>query len=234
MSWWNPVDWWNGTVGSAVGSVTSAVQNFVMGAIQSAVNLVENDIQDVSRWAEGAATDLYLGIRQVESEAANDFAAAVHWTENEVAQAVSESERLFWEAEQAAQAGLNAVEGYAVQLWRTAERDAAAALRQLETWARQGFDAVYAWVQRQISAVYHAVYDAIRRDFINPIERVLQPVIKAMDWILWFAEHPFALVHDVEHDVIQWGEHLPDEVARLVRGHQMAEGFDAVARLLGG
>lgn len=234
MSWYNPVDWWNATIGGTVGQVSSAVEEWVMGAIQSAANLIENDIHDVSNWAEGAAQNLYFGLRQVEHEAVSDFNSAVNWTEGEIERVARDAEGLFWEAEQAAAAGLHGLQDYAVQLWHTAERDAVSAVGTLEHWAQRGFDAVYGWARREIDAAYHAVYHAIEHDFINPIKAVLGPVIKAMDWILWFAEHPFAGIHDLENDVLHWVEHLPTQVANVVRSNQYAEGFDHVAKFLGG
>lgn len=234
MSWYNPVDWWNATIGAAAGQVSDAIQQWVMDAIQSAIGLVENDVHDVLGWAEN-------GISAVENEAYSLYGSAVQeigavegWAQSAIGAAVQEGRTLFSEAEQAATAGLHAVESEAVNLWHTAERDIVRGLGAVRGWAEQTFTAVERWVSKEIAAAWHSVYSAVKRDFIDPIERVLNPVIKAMEWILWMGEHPFRVFHDVEHDLIDWAEHLPTEIRHVIKSHSFAQGFDDVARMLGG
>lgn len=232
-SWWNPVSWWNDAAGAA-GSVASNIKGWVLDAIRGAVNLVSNDLSDLARWSSDAFNLVERDIGTVSGYAFRLWSDAIGYIQRGLSGVEGVAYRLWSDAIGYAQRGLADVEGVAYRLWSDAIGYAQRGLADLQGWVSVGLRDTVSWALREIESAYNAVYRAVKSDFIDPIMVVLDVVKKAFDWIVWFAEHPFKVVHDVENDVLQWADHLPDDVAKAVEGQDFLRGLDAASKWLGG
>lgn len=254
MSWYNPVTWWNDTAGKA-GRIATDIKNWVLDAVRSAVNLVENDVVDLT----GFAVNLYeSAIHEAES-----LAGAA---ERGVGAAVGYAENLFNRAEHDALSWANSAIGTAENLYNRAEHDAQAwandALHGAEglfnrvehdalTWANDAvgtaealynraerdalswFGAAEKFATREAARLASAAYNLIVKDFVAPFLPAWHALVKSIEWISWFATHPFKLVHNVEHDVIDWSRQLPRDVGHVLEGASGRSILDEVTRWLG-
>lgn len=222
---WNPLDWWNNA--TSIGStILSDVKNWVLGIVADAVNLVENDVQSVWLWAWGVVQDIQtaaywfsqwttqaidnLGrwandaINGVEGLARSLVGDLGRWANDAINGVAGLARSLVDQLGAWTASAINGVEGLARQLVGDLGAWAASALATLEGWVKAGFSDVYRWVTDSLSTLWRDLYGTIYRDFIKPIEDVIAWVVKAWDWVVWFAEHPFAVVDQAESDVLGW------------------------------
>lgn len=227
-----------------------------MGVVQSAINLVENDISDVLNWADylyHLATNainwgfavLNTALGDLQSWAQSAIGYAVNWATYLYHQAVGYANWLYSQAIQAAQAYIRDTVSWANGLIRYVEREAlswantairfaSVAVSDAEQLARKLTGDAISYLGHVISAGLADLYKTLLRDYINPILDVVKWLKKAWGWIVWLAEHPFDLVHDIETDVINWADHLPEDLAQVAEGRAFARGVDAMGKFLGG
>lgn len=222
---WNPLDWWNDAT-QAGASIISDVKNWVLGIVSGAVNLVENDVQFVwqwfsnaisdiqtaaywfSQWAQSAISNLgnwanwaITGLRNLAYQWVSDLG---HWAQSALDELRGLAYQWVKDLGNWAAWAINGAESLARQLVSDLGNWAAHALADLEGLARQLVSDLGKWTLGALAQLWKDLYNTIYRDFIKPIEDVIHWVVKAWDWVVWFAEHPFAVVDRAEEDVLGW------------------------------
>ena len=254
-SWWNPKTWWDDSVKLGA-KVVDEIKHWCLTIINNAIGLVENDINDTIGYATSIWDDAYGWVQQAISTADNLYNriygiasgwvnAAIHdaqslfntvysdarsWVNSAISDAENLYNKIYSEASGWVQDAIHGAEG----LYNKIYSEASGWVKEAENLATQYFHDLEKWATDAISAAYNAVYGAIKHDFIDPINVVLGVIEKAWDWVAWFAEHPFALLHDIENDVIDWTAHLPQEVESLLQSQSAADGFDTIGQIFGG
>lgn len=252
---WNPLDWWNNAT-NAAGTILSDVKNWVLSIVSDAVNLVENDVFTVFQWAWSTIQDVQIAAYWFSQWAQSAISNLTSWA----SQAISAVQGLAWQWVKDlggwASAAINAVQGLAHQWvtdlgnWASSALTAlqnlaaqwvhdlgswaATALQTLDDWAHAAFNDVYRWAKQALSDLWRDLYNTIYGDFIKPIQDVVHWVVLAWDWIVWFATHPFSVMHNIEHDVIDWEHQVIHEAEHIVRGEDFRKGLDAMGKFLGG
>lgn len=254
-SWWNPKSWWDDGE-KAVLKAINDVKQWTLNIVRSAADLVENDVVDTFNWATEVWNDAWGWVQNAEQAARslassvyNDAASWVRSAENAanslfntvyadakawVHDAISDAENLYNKIYSEASGWVKSAISDAESLYNKIYSEASSWVKDVENIAAQGLSDLEKWASEAISAAYNAVYAAVKHDFIDPIETVLGVVEQAWDWITWFAEHPFQVLHDLETDVIDWTAHLPDEVETILASQQAADGFDIIGQIFGG
>jgi hypothetical protein len=254
MSWWNPASWYSAATSEATG-VLSAVRNWTLSVVNSAVNLAENDIDDLGQWATGAIDDIWQQITDGIAQESRDFDAAYNWIDrqiggvltaayDDVARVAGDVEadavNLFNQAIHDASQWAADVQQLATGLFDRAEHDAsqwaADAVHDAqvaESTARRWVDEATTWAGHAISDAVSDLWHDVMVDVVDPFIAIWRICVKAVDWLDWFAEHPFQVLHDAETDVIDWSRHLPDDLAAELAAHDGAEWADAIAAWFG-
>lgn len=252
---WNPYNWWqDGT--RAAGGALDTLKTWVLSEIQKAAALVWNDTLDVFNWVGGVFHDLnsfvnfgfglinrslsdlrgwaVAGLSWVANTARGLYNDAVGYARWVYDTAIHFGWQILSDAVHWAAVAVTAVHNFAQTIVDDAVHWAAVAIDTVSHYARVWVDDAVRWAEGAIADAWKSVYGAVKHDFIDPIEAVLNVVRKAWDWVWWFATHPFAVVHNVETDVIDWTEHLPEDVEALVLSGNFRKGVDAVGRFFGG
>lgn len=236
--------------------MSNTIKNWVLTVVRNAVNLLSRDLQDATGWLAGVVSVLWQGLTDELGIVHNYVDSVFDWAQGEVTALAGLAARLYHTAVSYAEALYNRAIGAARGFVGDLARWATAALHFVESEARQWVTDLAHWTEAAVGYAEHAadyalrvalhavegwiadawrsVYSAVKHDFINPIEQVLHWVRLAWDWVIWFAEHPFKVVHDVENDVINWADHLPGEIGQAVKGRAFMEGVDAMGKFLGG
>lgn len=255
LSWWNPVSWWN-DASNAAGSIVTQIKNWVLGIVRDAVNLVSNDITDVFSWAYDAISAVGNAINYVRAILTAAINAVQGFAQTVLAFAIGTAQSLFNQAVGFARALVNGaidavkqwlsdLEGWAAAAIRFVEVALSTAINDVRSWAGSAINfvaqlasaalaAAVKFLEKSIGDAVSYVYAIIKNDLIAPIEVVVNVLKKAWDWVSWFAEHPFAVVHDVETDVISWTDHLADDLQEVVEGQHFLDGMNAAAKFFGG
>lgn len=254
-SWWDPRSWWKDSTKLA-GEALDHLKSWVLSVVQNAVNLVENDVTDVFNWATTLYNDLSAAVSYGEAVLQGAINGVRSWAGGAIgfvartAQALASDARayaeyLFRSVTGAAQWLASDLRRWAVSAIRFVEQEALQWARDVQRWALAALNAVEGalkvalkdsvnWLVGVIRAAMGDIYRLVIANLIKPIEDVLHYVRLAWDWVIWFAEHPFKVVHDVENDVINWGDHLPHDIEQVVKGRAFHEGMDAMGKFLGG
>lgn len=220
---WNPWHWYQNAEGAA-GGILGSIKGWVEGVVLSAANLLLNDIIDVANWVGGQFGDFGRFIGQ-------QFNNLLHWTEQQFRDLGNWVSGQFWQllawaTQQFRDLG-NWVSGQFWQLlnWATQQ------FRDLGNWIASEFWKVYDWVAKAVqnaidlSTQYaRDLWNIIWRDILAPalaplfwIKDHVMDIIhwwehgaldlwhileKAVGWLIWFAEHPFDAIDQVETDIV--------------------------------
>lgn len=254
-SWWNPKSWWD-DASKGVVSVINDVKKWTLSVVRDAVNLLSQDVHDVLSFAVNGFSTVYNLATTAYEYAQGAVADLGRWATNEITTVTHYAEHLYNLAYGYASTAINSLTHYAEHLYNLAVAFASKGLHDLGQLAAKAIGDLARWASKGLNdlthlaehlhneAVHYAdkvgndtfgrAYKTVKHDFIDPIEKVLDVVRKAWDWVFWFATHPFKVVHDVENDVIKWVDHLPEDLAQIVESHDFHRGLDAFGKALGG
>lgn len=211
--WWNPVAWWNDFFG-AVATTWNDVKAFIHDAIKAAVDLLDDGV-NLFYYVFVVVTDaLQAGLNAV----TNIATVAWQWVESAATvvggwiqyATTTLWNDVIWPAIKFVEDGLNFAVG-ALQYAIDGVINAAAALwdnyvSPLWDWVAHSLETVSGWIWSAIDGFYnafikpiiatveqigHDLYAALDWLF-NVAVGVVDAVIKAWDWVVWFGEHTFA------------------------------------------
>lgn len=222
---WNPLSWWNDATGAA-GGVISTIRDWVLGVVSNAVNLVENDVQSAFSYAVGSVDWLFGLINQVETESVQWFQYGIHYAEQLLTDAEGFAQRLINDVRSWAAAAIQEATNLAEHWVNDAVAWASSAIANLGAWAGQlvanlgawaaneigslgvaitdGLAHLLAWVESALAKLWTDLYNTVYNDFIRPIMDVIHIAEKAIDWLIWFADHPFDVMRTAENDLLHW------------------------------
>ena len=252
-SWWNPGSWWSSLSGD-ISSAGAEVKRLIRQGVDSAIRQVESVI-DSGFHAVDATFDVVRGAIDI---TAHNAATWVDWAKQE-SEAGLDSLRhdaAVWvdQARHEAAVLLDSLRHDAAVWVDAARHEAAVALddvvRDLIDPVIRFLDRIETWWKEHIAAWWDDIYrdviapivhdlriaydwaDELYHWYIDTARTWIETIIKAGDWIVWFAEHPFQAFEDggrdlaeafslrtiegwldrAEDDVDQWSE----DFARLI------------------
>jgi hypothetical protein len=227
---WNPIKWGEGLLGYAAG-VGKSVYNFVTQAIETAVNLVENDIasaadfaatiiEDVKSWAVQGFNDIEGYLEAIYRDLVADIDTAADYAANIAEGILARAESLFNTAIGTAESLYNKAVQYAEQglayVENLAEALANNALKAAESFANTVWNnGIKQFYDSMIAPILADAKQALSwagtmwKWFETGVVDFWDILVKATDWIVYFAEHPFSLFEQEFNAVIDWAKQGP-------------------------
>ena len=221
-SWWDPSSWW-GSISGDLSAASSAAKGLIRSAVDAAIRQVESVIDS----GFDAVYQTFDAIRGAVDAARHDAAAWVDDLRSDAAAWVDDlrSDAASWVdgLRHDAATWLDDLRHDAASWVDRLRHDAAAALdavvRDLVDPLIRWVDAVEHWWQAHIAhwwdEIYHSVIAPIIHDlkiaydwadevyhwYVKIARDEIALLIKAADWIEWFAKHPFSAIEDAGKDL---------------------------------
>jgi hypothetical protein len=251
---WNPISWWDDAT-NAASSIVAPIENWVKTVVTWAIDAVEDDIDTsidfVSTIIENIQTWAQEGFNDVETLAENIY----HTVEGDIANAIDYAATI---VENAVGSLINLIDDVATDVENVYNElytdfvngigqvlgDIASAIETAESWAynaavaivNDAIDAFYDEFIKPILSELEQVYDWITQVwqwFDTGVVDTWAIIIKAMDWIIWFAENPFHVFTELGDDVLGWAQTDPRTLFGSGQGY-LSQIEDILSGFLGG
>jgi hypothetical protein len=254
-SWWNPASWFS-AAGHIASSAVKDIENWAKNAINEAIDLYDegtqifvNAVDDAFSFLDsvvtvlgGWATDAYNWVMNAESWADNKLNAFFTsiW-DNNIWPAISDARNWATDLYNDADSVISAINGTISSMWNDWLAPAVEWIGNAESWVANHINAALTDLYNDtigplVTVAEDAYHDAVSAyDWITGTAvSVVDAVIKAIGWIVWFGEHPIQTTEDIE----QWvssavtGSWVRSYVSDLTGDADEIE--NAFAKLLGG